>query len=153
LRHTYGRQSINRALTSKLQFSPNFTLNSVADSNYRGKCEVGGFLIFEWTLEECIFQQDNARPHIARSSLVVLEEEQTELLPWPRFPDLSPIEKVWDAMGKFIDDLPHPPTTLEELRGVVARHATSQTTPLPACLAECRTVFGSAVAQLIIDFF
>jgi hypothetical protein len=136
LRHTYGRQSINRALTSKLQFSPNFTLNSVADSNYLGKCE-----------------QDNARPHIARSSLVVLEEEQTELLPWPRFPDLSPIEKVWDAMGKFIDDLPHPPTTLEELRGVVARHATSQTTPLPACLAECRTVFGSAVAQLIIDFF
>jgi hypothetical protein len=56
-------------------------------------------------------------------------------------------------MGKFIDDLPHPPTTLEELRGVVARHATSQTMPLPACLAECRTVFGSAVAQLIIDFF
>jgi hypothetical protein len=40
----------NKHLTSKLQFSPNFTLNSVADSNYRGKCDVGGFLIFEWTL-------------------------------------------------------------------------------------------------------
>jgi hypothetical protein len=26
------------------------TLDSVADSNYRGKCDVGGFLIFEWTL-------------------------------------------------------------------------------------------------------
>jgi hypothetical protein len=37
-------------LTSKLQFSPNFTLDSVADSNYRGKCDVGGFLIFEWTI-------------------------------------------------------------------------------------------------------
>jgi hypothetical protein len=37
-------------LKHELQFSPNFTLNSVADSNYRGKCEVGGFLIFEWTL-------------------------------------------------------------------------------------------------------
>jgi hypothetical protein len=36
--------------SSKLQFSPNFTLNSVADSTYRGKCDVGGFLIFEWTL-------------------------------------------------------------------------------------------------------
>jgi hypothetical protein len=32
--------------------SPNFTLelDSVADSNYREKCDVGGFLIFEWTL-------------------------------------------------------------------------------------------------------
>jgi hypothetical protein len=37
--------------TSKLQFSPNFTLNRVADSNYRGKCDVSGFLIFEWTLD------------------------------------------------------------------------------------------------------
>jgi hypothetical protein len=41
---------INKHLTSKLQVSPNFTLDSVADSNYRGKCDVGGFLIFEWTL-------------------------------------------------------------------------------------------------------
>jgi hypothetical protein len=41
---------LNKHLTSKLQFSPNFTLKSVADSNYQGKCEVGGFLIFEWTL-------------------------------------------------------------------------------------------------------
>jgi hypothetical protein len=39
-----------RHLTSKLQFSQNFTLDSVADSNYRGKCDVGGFFIFEWTL-------------------------------------------------------------------------------------------------------
>jgi hypothetical protein len=30
--------------------APNFTLDSVADSDYRGKCDVGGFLIFEWTL-------------------------------------------------------------------------------------------------------
>jgi hypothetical protein len=38
-----------RHLTSKSQFSQNFTLDSVADSNYRGKCGVGGFLIFEQT--------------------------------------------------------------------------------------------------------
>jgi hypothetical protein len=43
------RHLINTA--SKLQFSPNFTLNSVAGSNYRGKCDVGGFWIFEWTLQ------------------------------------------------------------------------------------------------------
>jgi hypothetical protein len=45
----------NKHLTSKLQVSPNFTLDSVADSNYRGKCDVGGFLIFEWTLCEVFF--------------------------------------------------------------------------------------------------
>jgi hypothetical protein len=41
----------NKYLTSKLQFSSNFILDSVADSNYRGKYDVGGFLIFEWTIE------------------------------------------------------------------------------------------------------
>jgi hypothetical protein len=44
------RHLICKYLTSKLQVSPNFTLDSVADSNYRGKCDVGCFLIFEWTL-------------------------------------------------------------------------------------------------------
>jgi hypothetical protein len=38
--------------TSPISFSPNFTLDSVADSNYRGKCDISGFLIFEWTLDK-----------------------------------------------------------------------------------------------------
>jgi hypothetical protein len=50
LKHSQKNKTFNKHLTSKLQFSPKFTLNSVADSNYRGKCDVGGFLIFEWTL-------------------------------------------------------------------------------------------------------
>jgi hypothetical protein len=37
--------------TSPISFSPNFTLDSVADSN-RGKCDISGFLIFEWTLDK-----------------------------------------------------------------------------------------------------
>jgi hypothetical protein len=41
---------IAQHLTSKLQFSLDFTLDSVADSNYREKFDVGGFLIFGWTL-------------------------------------------------------------------------------------------------------
>jgi hypothetical protein len=45
------KTTLNKHLTSKLQVSPNFTLDSVADSNYRGKCD-GGFLIFEWTLHD-----------------------------------------------------------------------------------------------------
>jgi hypothetical protein len=50
LKHAQKNKTLNKYLTSKLQFSPNFTLDSVADSNYRRKCDVGGFLIFEWTI-------------------------------------------------------------------------------------------------------
>jgi hypothetical protein len=50
LKHAQKNKTLNKHLTSKLQFSPNFTPDSVADSNYRRKCDVGGFLIFEWTL-------------------------------------------------------------------------------------------------------
>jgi hypothetical protein len=53
--------------------------------------------------------------------LALLEEEEIDLLQWaPRSPALSPFEKLWDTMGKFIDDLPHPLKTLEELHGAVA---------------------------------
>jgi hypothetical protein len=50
LKHAQKNRTLNKYLTSKLQFSSNFILDSVADSNYRGKCDVGGFLIFEWTI-------------------------------------------------------------------------------------------------------
>jgi transposase len=53
--------------------------------------------------------------------LAFLEEEEIELLPWPlRSPDLSPIEKVWDTMGRFIYNLSYPPITLEEVQGAIA---------------------------------
>jgi hypothetical protein len=43
--------TLNKHLTSKLQFSPNFTLDSVASSNYRRKCDVCG-----WTLTILLLQ-------------------------------------------------------------------------------------------------
>jgi hypothetical protein len=57
LKHAQKNKTLNKYLTSKFQFSPNFTLDSVADSNYRGKCDVGGFLIFECTI--VIFHVEN----------------------------------------------------------------------------------------------
>ncbi|GFW18390.1 transposable element Tcb1 transposase [Trichonephila clavipes] len=45
-----------------------------------------------------IFQQDNARPHMARVSQDCLRTVST--LSWPaRSPDLSPIEHIWDHLG------------------------------------------------------
>lgn len=45
--------------------------------------------------EEGIFQQDNARPHIARSSMAWFEDNEVTLLKWPaRSPDLNPIDRT-----------------------------------------------------------
>ncbi|GFX57210.1 transposable element Tcb2 transposase [Trichonephila clavipes] len=49
-------------------------------------------------LPGAIFQQDNARPHTERLCQDCLRTVTT--LPWPaRFPDLSPIENIWDHLG------------------------------------------------------
>ena len=40
-----------------------------------------------------IFQQDNARPHVARIVQAFFQRRRVSLLPWPaRSPDISPIE-------------------------------------------------------------
>ncbi|UYV82869.1 hypothetical protein LAZ67_22001161 [Cordylochernes scorpioides] len=52
-------------------------------------------------------QQDNARPHTARISQQALQDVQ--MLPWlPYSPDLSPIEHVWDIIGRRLHALPQP---------------------------------------------
>ncbi|CAH1977625.1 unnamed protein product [Acanthoscelides obtectus] len=68
------------------------------------------------TLADPTFQQDNARPHVARVTIDFQHNDVT-LLPWPpRLPDLSPIEHAWDMMGRRLLNLQRPPQPLEALR-------------------------------------
>ncbi|UYV67208.1 EGFLAM [Cordylochernes scorpioides] len=54
-----------------------------------------------------LYQQDNARPHTARISQQALQDVQ--MLPWPPYsPDLSPIEHIWDIIGRRLHALPQP---------------------------------------------
>ena len=47
------------------------------------------------------FQQDNARPHVARVTREFLEEQDFHIMRWtPYSPDLSPIEHLWDELGR-----------------------------------------------------
>ncbi|GFY32247.1 transposable element Tcb2 transposase [Trichonephila clavipes] len=53
--------------------------------------------------------QDNAPPHTAHISQHDLRGVQ--MLPWPAYsPDLSPIEYVWDVIGRRLQTLPLPRT-------------------------------------------
>lgn len=48
-----------------------------------------------------ILQQDNAHPHTARHTQTTLQQINIVTLDWPaRSPDLSPMEHVWDILGR-----------------------------------------------------
>ncbi|GFU01670.1 transposable element Tcb1 transposase [Trichonephila clavipes] len=52
-------------------------------------------------LATAIFQQDNARAHVARFGQRFFVNHQIELLPWPtRSPDFSPRENMWSMVAQ-----------------------------------------------------
>ena len=109
-------------------------------------------------LPEALFQQDNARPRTARTTMNFFTNSHVNLLPWPpRSPDLSPIEHVWDMMGVRISQLTPPPKTLASLQDAVqaAWDALPQADidnlilSMPRRVAEC--LQGIEVVRLIIN--
>ncbi|KFM60109.1 Transposable element Tc1 transposase, partial [Stegodyphus mimosarum] len=71
---------------------------------------------FLQSLPGAVFQQDNARPHTARIVKSFFAAQQVQLLPWPACsPDMSPIEHVWDVIGRRLARDPRPVAFADEL--------------------------------------
>ncbi|UYV73704.1 hypothetical protein LAZ67_11000440, partial [Cordylochernes scorpioides] len=96
------------------------------------------------------YQQDNARPHTARISQQALQDVQ--MLPWPPYsPDLSPIEHVWDIIGRRLHALPQPRSEDElwqmverEWRAIPQDAIRTLIDSLPRRVAACIAVRGRA---------
>ncbi|GFV21828.1 transposable element Tcb1 transposase [Trichonephila clavipes] len=67
-------------------------------------------------LATAIFQQDNARLHVARIVQRFFVNHQIELHPWPaRSPDLSSIENMWSMVAQRLTQITPPAATPDQL--------------------------------------
>jgi transposase len=74
-------------------------------------------MLFQAHQDLRIFQQDNARPHTARVSMNFLQAQNVNCMHWPSLSlDMAPIEHVWDALGRRVDNRPVKPTSGATLR-------------------------------------
>ncbi|UYV65822.1 hypothetical protein LAZ67_3005564 [Cordylochernes scorpioides] len=98
-----------------------------------------------------LYQQDNARPHTARISQQALQDVQ--MLPWPPYStDLSPIEHVWDIIGRRLHALPQPRSEDElwqmverEWRAIPQDAIRTLIDSLPRRVAACIAVRGNEI--------
>ncbi|GFY20239.1 transposable element Tcb2 transposase [Trichonephila clavipes] len=63
-----------------------------------------------------IFEQDNARPRVAKTVRDFCSAQHVQLLPWSAYsPDMSPIEHVGDLVGRRLARDPYPAASKNEL--------------------------------------
>ncbi|UYV74833.1 KCNIP4 [Cordylochernes scorpioides] len=99
-------------------------------------------------IPNAVYQQDNARPHTARISQQALQDVQ--MLPWPPYSsDRSPIEHVWDIIGRRLHALPQPRSEDElwqmverEWRAIPQDAIRTLIDSLPRRVAACIAVRG-----------
>ncbi|PRD35979.1 UNVERIFIED_CONTAM: tc1a [Trichonephila clavipes] len=54
-------------------------------------------------------RQDNASPHVTKTIRDFCSSQHMQLLPWPAYsPDMTPIEHVWDLLGRRLARDPRP---------------------------------------------
>ena len=69
-----------------------------------------------------LIQQHNARPHTARATRDFLGQNNITVMPHPaRSPDLNPIEHVWDAMQRELNQLQPRPRTAAQLAAAIVQ--------------------------------
>ncbi|GFV73597.1 transposable element Tcb1 transposase [Trichonephila clavipes] len=73
-------------------------------------------------LATAIFQQDNARPHVACIVQRFFVNHHFVLLSWPaRFPDLSPIENMWSMVAQRLTQITPPAASPDQICNVCKR--------------------------------
>ncbi|GFV28846.1 hypothetical protein TNCV_4050941 [Trichonephila clavipes] len=63
-----------------------------------------------------ILQLDNAHSHVAKTVRDLCSPQHMQLLPWPAYsPNMSPIENVWDLVGRRLARDSRPAASKDEL--------------------------------------
>ena len=66
------------------------------------------------------FQHDNARPHVTRICTQFLEAENVPVIPCPAYStDMSPIEHVWDPLGRRVRQRVPVPANIQQFHTAI----------------------------------
>ncbi|GFW86469.1 transposable element Tcb2 transposase [Trichonephila clavipes] len=95
-----------------------FDAGSVNETRYCNEILLPYVRLFRGTMGlQFLFMDDNAPCHRTVAAEQLLESEDIEHMDWPaRSPDLSPLEHVWDFLGRRLAARTLPPVTIRELR-------------------------------------